>query len=70
MLSNVATTGYRRVLYTCTVTRGDLTEETIPASLVPDEAVPFDRTEVCDVTNTFGDFVIWYTHNDFYAAIE
>jgi hypothetical protein len=50
--------GFRTVLYMCTVTRGDLTEETIPASLVPDELVPFGRTEVCDVTDMFGDFVI------------
>ena len=62
------TTGFRTVLYMCTVTRGDLTEETIPASLVPDELVPFGRTEVCDVTDMFGDFVIWYTHNYFFVT--
>ena len=54
--------GYRLILYVCMVTQGNSPEETIPASLVPDEALPMGRTEPCKVTNIFGDYVIWYIH--------
>ena len=51
--------GHRPILYTCMVTRGETMEETIPASRVPDDALPLSRTEVCKVTDSFGNFVIW-----------
>ena len=51
--------GVRPIMYGCTVLQGGLTEDPISDDLVVVEALPFGHTEVCIVTDVFGENVIW-----------